>query len=97
MDGASFYPGARGYDGPPPHAGIMLLGRDFGTKTTIEDEYFSDQERMERDIEEGLNDGMSGEPPPERRRSPAYHEGRKLGQEEGRLYNRFLDWELESE
>ena len=57
----------------------------------IEDEYFADQKQLENDIEEGLNDGMSSEPPPERRRAPAYYEAQKVGQEEGRLYNRLLD------
>jgi hypothetical protein len=63
----------------------------------IEDEYFADQKQLESDIEEGFSDGMSGEPPPERRRSPAYYESRKVGQEEGRRYNRLLDWNPESE
>jgi hypothetical protein len=63
----------------------------------IEDEYFADQKRLENDIDDGLNDGMSGEPPPERRRSPANYEAQKVGQEERRLYNRLLDWEPESE
>src|SRR5215475_11842124 len=35
--GAGFYPGARGFrDNQPPYGGIMLLGRDFGTKTYYE-------------------------------------------------------------
>lgn len=62
-----------------------------------EDEYFADQNQMEKDMEEGLSDGMSGEPLPERRRSPAYYEERKIGQEEGKLYNRFIDCEPGSE
>jgi hypothetical protein len=63
----------------------------------IEEEYFADQKQMDEDVEEGFHDGMSGEPPPEKRRSPAYDESRKLGQEEGRRYNRILDGHPESD
>lgn len=34
--GAGFYPGTKGYVGSPPHDGIMLLGRDFGTEKYYE-------------------------------------------------------------
>ncbi|HEY1984244.1 MAG TPA: hypothetical protein VGG85_02485 [Terracidiphilus sp.] len=34
--GAGFYPGTNGYVGTPSHDGIMLLGRDFGTKKYYE-------------------------------------------------------------
>lgn len=34
--GSGFYPGAKGYIGNSPVDGIMLLGRDFGTKSYFE-------------------------------------------------------------
>src|SRR5216683_585300 len=31
--GAGYYPGAQGFSGRSPEGGVMLLGRDFGTKS----------------------------------------------------------------
>jgi hypothetical protein len=63
----------------------------------VEDEYFVEQEQLERDEQDAIEDGMANNGPPETRRSKAYWEKRAEAEEEAKGYNRVLEWKPESE
>jgi hypothetical protein len=63
----------------------------------VEDEYFAEQEQLDRDEQDAIEDGMANNGPPETRRSRAYWEKRSEAEEEAKKYNRVLEWEPESE